>query len=285
MLNLIDNFTKTIKELKQKYFRYIVIYFVISFGITYFLESGTRGFAFLLAIPLVALGLYLANQRTEALLKQSKTDSNRLLAETFAKSIELLGHKEAAVRQGAIYALGKVAKENTGELVVITDTLCAFIRHNQANSNSIATEINKNLKIDIEAAIKTIVKLSSDFKAGDENSTKYDLSNIYLSYADFSNAKLVNFNLSDAYFNECIFEKVNFSNSNLVGTQFIKADFTEVEFNKETELSRKGQHIETNLSSVKNLTREQLNKATGVNNCKLTIKLPIELKAPKEWRY
>ena len=279
MLDLVDKFSKIIKELLKKYWLYVVIYFIASFCITYLLESGTRGFAFLLAIPLVALGLYLANQRTEALLKQTKTDSDRLLSESFAKSIELLGNEAAAVRQGAIYALGKIAEDNDREREVITNALCGFIREKQSipdeyretegkpyNFNALIKDIEntnnkenetekvvnplaffKELSIDVEAAVKVLTKISRILNKEHEPNQphqrrKYNLSNIYLIYADFSNANLSNFDLSDSMFDNCIFEGVKFYDSSLIGSNFKGSSFKndaepdkKAKFDKKTE--------------------------------------------------
>ncbi len=293
MLDLVDKFSKIIKELLKKYWLYVVIYFIASFCITYLLKSGTRGFAFLLAIPLVALGLYLANQRTEALLKQAKTDSNRLLSESFAKSIELLGDKAATVRQGAIYALGKIAEDNDREREVITNALCGFIREKQSipdeyrkienepydfddlvenikaanNKKDEKGNVNplaffKGLSIDVEAAVKMLTKISQilnkEHKPNQPHQRrKYNLSNIYLIYADFSNANLSNFDLSDSMFDNCIFEGVKFYDSSLIGSNFKGSSFKndaepdkKAKFDKKTE-TMKAVGLEEILSECK----------------------------------
>jgi len=257
-----------------------VIWFFVSLCLASTYGDNIRGLAYLLASPLVIVGLYFASKRTGALESQSKIDSNRLLAETFAKSIELLGHDREAVRQGAIYALGKIADTNPEELIVIANTLCAFVRHECSTNKD--EKPNESLAIDIEAAIKTIVKLSSKLERG-EGIAKYDLSNIRLVDADFSRANLSFFNLSDSVFKRVSFEQVNFSNANLVGTVFIDTDFNKVEFDELTELSRNGQMTKTDLSSVINLTKEQLETATGKENCISSIELPKNAH-PKNWK-
>ncbi len=227
----------------------------ISFCVTSIYEEATRGLAYLLAFPLVVAGLYLAYERTQSLKKQNKTDDDRLLAETFAKSIELLGDGSEAVRQGAIYALGKIAETNPSELIVIVNTLCAFIRHNQKRSgdetcdksrskkeNSSESKKEDNiLNIDVEAAVATIRELSKkehfEFEK-DSNRKKYDLSNIYLPYADFSRARLIDFNLSDSCFYDCVFENTDFSNSNLVGSIFHGSHFQDATFDAKTEIMK-----------------------------------------------
>lgn len=232
-----------------------------------------RGLAFLLALPIVFVALILAGQRTIAQSTQAKTDSDRLLAETFAKSIELLGHKKSEVKQGAIYALGKIAETNPAEREVIADTLCAFIRHNRHipeeyrtgegkpyNFDKLKDDIDEGslkgfnrLAIDIEAAIKVIIKMSETLLARDNRNRLYNLSNIYLKETDFSRAKLSSFNLSDSMFDECIFEDAKFGDSNLVGSNFKNSNFKKVKFEKNTELQK------ADLSKVEGLTQQQIN--------------------------
>ncbi len=265
----------------------VVIWFVASFLITICFGAATRGLAYLLALPLVTVGLYLAYERTQSLKKQNKTDGDRLLAETFARSIELLGHRKEAVRQGAIYALGKIAEDNHSELTAIINTLCAFIRHNRLNSQLIAKQgntskseeydVSEHLPIDIDAAVRTIAKLTQSLNSEDDDKSKnkkYDLSNTHLFLADFSNAKLVDFNLSDSYFLDCIFENTNFSNSNLVSSVFHRSDFEKATFDTKTEVKS------TDFSKAENLTREMLEEAEGDRK---TTKLPKGMEIPVSW--
>lgn len=224
-------------------------WFDYSYNLTQTNETSgvARGLAFLLAVPVALFALILAALRTTAQTAQAKTDSDRLLAETFAKSIELLGHEQGAVRQGAIYALGKIAETNIEERTVIANTLCAFIRDSKSTEKS----NTDNLAIDIEAGIKVMVRISEDLPKYNRDKRPYDLSNIHIKYADFSDANLENFNLSDSTFKTCLFEKTNFMNSNLIHTIFDGSNFQGAKFNKDTELN------ETNLSKVK-LTEEQI---------------------------
>ncbi len=219
-------------------------------------QGVARGLAFLLAVPIALFALILTALRTTAQTAQAKTDSDRLLAETFAKSIELLGHKQSAVRQGAIYALGKIAETNIEERAVIANTLCAFIRDSKSTEKSSTDNTEKsntdNLAIDIEAGIKVMVRISKDLPKYNRDKRPYDLSNIHIKYADFSDANLENFNLSDSTFKTCLFEKTNFMNSNLIYTTFDDSNFQGAKFNKDTELKK------ANLSKVKNLTEEQI---------------------------
>ncbi len=273
------NFIKYLKDLACKFIKYLkdhkfwvifapsfLLWLPFSFWITCIYGDSTRGLALLLAAPLVIVGLYFSSTRTKVLESENKINSDRLLNETFAKSIELLGNEQEAVRLGAIYALGKIAETNKDEFTVVVNTLCAFIRHNQSyleygKLDYIKKEELKKLTIDIEAAVKTIAKLTEGHD-GDINSTKYDLSNIYLCYADFRNANLSDFNLSDSWFYECIFEEVNFLNSNLIASNFEKSYFLSAKFNKETKIN------ETDFSKAIELS-EEITQVTSANEAKL----------------
>ena len=266
-INLMRKFIKYLKDLACKFIKCLkghrfwviwaplsLLWILGSLWLTCIYGDSTRGLALLVAAPLVAIGLHFSSKRTKVLESENKINRDRLLTETFAKSIELLGNEQEAVRLGAIYALGKIAETNKDEFTVVVNTLCAFIRHNQSyleygKLDDEKKEELKKLTIDIEAAVRTIAKLTEGH-GEDINSTKYDLSNIYLRYADFSNANLSNFNLSDSWFYECIFEKVNFLNSNLVASNFGKSAFGKARFNEKTEIK------ETDFSKAIELSEE-----------------------------
>ena len=264
------------------YFWYIftplaLLWFCASFYVVCYFGASTRGLALLLVAPVAVVGLYFSSKRTTALESQNKIDSNRLLAETFAKSIELLGNEKEVVRQGAIYALGKLAGGNSEELTVIVNTLCAFIRHEQSfpdDKNDLKQRKFNKLSIDIEAAIKTIVKLSHNFESNaGQDGMKYDLSNIYLPHADFSHAQLFGFNMSDVHFQECIFENVDFSNSNLIGSTFAKSSFKNANFNELSEI------MKVDFSTTEGLGQEVISIAQGDGETKL----PEGITKPEMW--
>ena len=49
-------------------------------------------------------------------------------SDAFAKSIELLGNKSPAVRQGGIYALGRIAKDNPEDHMTVIRIVTSYIR-------------------------------------------------------------------------------------------------------------------------------------------------------------
>ncbi len=252
------------------------IYCTVTFG------RSTRGFAFLLGLPLAVSGLYLANKRTSALIFQSNTDSERLVTETFAKSIELLGHKKAAVRQGSIYALGKIAKTHKGDHPVIISSLCAFIRNGSKGieeSGDVNQAVKARLPIDIETAIEVFKDRNIKYdKEVSGNEFSYDLSNIIIKNADFSRANLASFNLQDSKFDECAFNKVDLTNASLIGATFMNTDFAEAIL-KDADFRTFNPETPTDLSRAVNLTQFQINEAKGNKSTML----PTGINLPESW--
>lgn len=88
---------------------------------------------FLLGIGVAPLGLYLAYNRTESLKLQTETEKEKAVTEAFAKSVELLGNKREAARQGGIYALGRLAGDNPTLHPMIMDIVASYIRQESRN--------------------------------------------------------------------------------------------------------------------------------------------------------
>ena len=104
-----------------------------------------RGIGFFLAgIGVAPLGLWLAHHRTMSLSGQTENESARRITDAFTKAVELLGHESIAVRQGGIYALGRIAHENRKEHSKIMDIVAAYIR--DRSMQHIEQEIAKHLK-------------------------------------------------------------------------------------------------------------------------------------------
>ena len=87
---------------------------------------------FLAGAGIAPLGLWLAHQRTASLSGQTENETARRITDAFTKAVELLGHESIAVRQGGIYALGRLAFENTEERPKIMDIIAAFVRQRSA---------------------------------------------------------------------------------------------------------------------------------------------------------
>jgi hypothetical protein len=57
-----------------------------------------------------------------------KDAAHRRITDLFTKAVEQLGHGNAAVRLGALYALKRVADEDDREQQTVADVLCAYLR-------------------------------------------------------------------------------------------------------------------------------------------------------------
>ncbi len=57
-----------------------------------------------------------------------KLAQSQQVTESYAKAVEQLGHAEAPVRLGAMYALERLAQDNPSRRQTIVDVLCAYLR-------------------------------------------------------------------------------------------------------------------------------------------------------------
>ena len=195
---------------------------------------------FLLGAGIAPLGLWLAHRRTSYLWEQTKNESLRRVTDAFTKSVELLGHRDITVRQGGIYALGRLARENIGERSKILDILAAYIRQRSKDryykcvremvnalsesdkmDDATAHLSKEAMPIDLDAAIAVIRDLTP---LRDEEPRRLDLSNAFLYNADFNCVVLDGANLSDSQFLGCVFAGANLKGANLVNSNFANSD-------------------------------------------------------------
>ena len=194
---------------------------------------------FLLGIGVAPLGLYLANIRTESLQHQTNTEKEKAVTESFAKSVELLGINRETARQGGIYALGRLARDNSELHSMIMDIVASYIRQESKtyfdDNKTIETDTeaavieklsSKPMPMDIEAAIAVIRdRVKSYDRKPRMNRYILDLSNTYIFNADFTDTSLKRVNFSDSVLVRCAFDGTditdsNFQSSNMKGTDF-----------------------------------------------------------------
>lgn len=242
---------------------------------------------YLLGAGIAPLGLYLTYNRTQSLRMQ--TDTN-----IFTKSIKLLGDPNPVVRQGGIYSLGGIARDNTKLHSTIMKIMASYIRgetyhkfHERLDKGALTGE-NKNLAngpmpLDIEAAIAVIRErqIGNDEPLKGSGKFKFDLSNSYVFNADLSFTNFFKINFSDSIMLKCSSDETNLSNSFFVNSILKNCEFTETNFQgcdfKRCDLS--GSTFEKcDLTNVNSLTQEQINKANKVDEA---TKLPREIKRPK----
>lgn len=293
---------------------------IIGLWLFYCFENKFRFFGlFIAGVGIAPLGLLLAqsrtgndNQRTENDNKRTKNDNERTenekkrrIDEKFSRTIELLGNAEVAARQGAIYALGDLAKENKEMYETVIRIVSSYIRQTNPNTTKTIPE-----GIDIEAALSVIKNRRKDWDTIPERDGIYvfDLSSSKILNGDLSNTELAKVNLSQIYAKGFLFENTDFSKSNMVAAKFENCDFTmaifkeaelnEVEFLEAEEKGKctfkyadftnadlkdtvfSGADLSgANLSNAKNLIQEQINKAVGNSETKL----PSGITPPKHW--
>ncbi len=227
---------------------------------------------YLLGTGTAPLGLYLTYSRTASLRSQTDNEKDKNVTDAFAKSAELLDSKTPAGRQGGIYALGKIAKDNSEQHSTIMKIMTSYIRgetyrkfHERCEEECLKDEqlIDKLAKepmpSDIEAAIEVIRErqidndesLKSDEAAievirerqtnndeslkSDEKKSfkpKFDLSNSYVFNADFSATNLSNTNFSDSIMFGCCFDRTDLSESSFVSSNLQGSSFVDSKFKK-----------------------------------------------------
>ncbi|WP_080688003.1 pentapeptide repeat-containing protein [Candidatus Synechococcus spongiarum] len=253
---------------------------------------------YLLGAGIAPLTLLLTHNRTQSLRMQ--TDALRAQTDTdiFTKSIELLGDEKAAVRQGGIYSLGKIAKDDTRLHSTIMKIMTSYIReksyenfHKQLeqdkspdNEKRLIKKLrNESSPSDIDAAIDVIRERKvENIKQDDKKSFQFDLSSSRIFSADLSFIELRSTNMSDSMVQKCCFDQSILSDSSFVSSDlqestFVKAILKNCEFKdtnfcdcdfKDCDLS--GSKFEKcDLTDAKNLTQEQINSATVDQDTKL----------------
>ena len=258
---------------------------------------------YLLGAGIAPLGLYLTYNRTHSLRMQTDTD-------TFTKSIKLLGNSSSAVRQGGIYSLGRIARDNSKLHTTIMRIMASYIREktckefnekleqerSQNNRDELIQELSeKPMPSDIEAAIEVIRErqISSDESLkGDEESfkPKFDLSNAYIFNAEFGDSSFSKINFSDSKMIKCRFDRTNlsgsyFAKSDLQGSSFVNSILRNCEFIETNFQGCDFEGCDLSESSFKecnfidtNLTQEQIDKAKIVDE---DTQFPREISRPR----
>ena len=206
---------------------------------------------FLAGVGAAPLGLWLAHQRTASLASQTENEIARRVTDSFTKAVELLGHAEIAVRQGGIYALGRIAAENREEHPKIMSIIAAYIRHrSRAYVNEeykdktkpfldkekslpwdefIENHISKHPSpIDLEAAVAVICGRNTAFDIPPANGASFlNLSGVFLFRINFNGASLEQVDFTGSILRNCMFR-----NAKLNDAIMRRADFTDSIFYK-----------------------------------------------------
>jgi hypothetical protein len=157
---------------------------------------------------------------------------HRRFTELYTKAVEQLGHNEAAVRLGGLYALERVAQDNADQRQTIVSVLCAYLRMPFDPDVRPVTPMNVNEPKVVDARLERQVRLTAQhilathLRDGDHSFWP----DIYLNLED---ALLINFEFSYCIVRGADFTKARFDGPTIFtgsefadGVSFEKADFT-----------------------------------------------------------
>ena len=211
---------------------------------------------FLAGVGVAPLGLWLAHLRTASLASQTENEITRRVTDSFTKAVELLGHAEIAVRQGGIYALGRIAAENRKEHLKIMSIIAAYIRHrsrayvNDEYENKIKflpdkekslpwDEFVKNhiskrpSPIDLEAAVAIICDRDTTFDVLPADGASFlNLSGAFLFRINFSGASLEQVDFTESILHNCIFRNARLNHAIMHRADFTYSDFHEADMSE-----------------------------------------------------
>ena len=179
-----------------------------------------------LGVLAAIVGFVLAGFRTSTQMQMTQTAIDGQVTERFTRAVEQLGHKERAVRLGAIYALERIARDSPRDRDTIVETLAAYIRElapwpprhkdgrpfddSDLEGEQQAIENNPMLlrpPVDISAATIVICRLLPD---RDAMRPKTDLR-----YADLRGLDAPNINLSEMRLDHSNLRRADLSHAKL----------------------------------------------------------------------
>ncbi|HLP91773.1 MAG TPA: pentapeptide repeat-containing protein [Nostocaceae cyanobacterium] len=189
----------------------------------------------------VFLNIYYTGKQKESLeksalaaIQNAKAAEEKQITERYSKAVEMLGNKEEIyVRIGAIFALERIAKDSDKDYGQIIEILTAYITEKSLDKSEIGC-----LKLDIQSALKVIIRLRENYNLDEEyiiDITKANLKYTNFKYANlvFLNLKEVNFsfaNLEGANLQGVNLEKANFSFANLEGANLQNVNMKYADF-------------------------------------------------------
>ena len=168
------------------------------------------------------------NQSLEKTSSKTEATQERLISGSFFSAIDQLGSEHIETRLGAIYTLGKIAKDSPSQYWTVMEILAAFIRENAAIKDEEEYIHEESLKpaTDIQAALTIIGRRDAP---KDPENLILDLSHTDIKGADLTKADLgsVDFsgaNLQGVMFYEAYLAEADFSGANLEEAVFYEAE-------------------------------------------------------------
>ena len=111
--------------------------------------------AAIVALPLAIWRSKVAERQAETAQRQAETAQRGLLNERYQKGAEMLGSSVLTVRLGGIYALGRLAREHSGDYhIQIMSLFCVFVRNPPPEEKE--TKGTHKLREDVQAVMTVI---------------------------------------------------------------------------------------------------------------------------------
>ena len=204
------------------------------------------------------IALPLALWRSIVAEKKAATAQRGLLNERYQKGAEMLGSTVLSVRLGGIYALARLAHENSGDYhTQIMRLLCAFVRHPLVMEKETRSP---KLRDDVQAIMQAIGERSeAQIKVEKKEGYRIgligaNLAGATLQAANLQEAELTGVNLQYANLLGIVLPKADLFGADLTGSCLVEANLAEARL-----------HVanlnNASLCGCKGLTQEQINLA------------------------
>lgn len=195
-----------------------------------------------ITIPLAAVATFMTliflARRTRALEDQVRIAEQGQVTDRYARAVELLGHKDPAVRTGAIYALQRVSRDSPSDQPTIMRTIAAYYRKHRPKLVDVAEvdEVRRRasceiydfdmLEPDTAAALDVIVSRNAEH----DDDRLIDLRDVNFSLLRFEETHFVGINFGESdfrgvaltacVFSNCKSECADFSYSSIESSKF-----------------------------------------------------------------
>ena len=157
------------------------------------------------------------------------------ITELYSKAVEQLGHEKAPVRLGGLYALERLAQDNTQQRQTVVDVACAYLRMPfnfdfQTKTTLAGSDDYQELQVRLAAQGLLIRHLAVPMVPSREKGIAYSQpSELPGSYWNDVKVDLTGAELIDVDFTLCVFGQVDFTNAHFRGeTRFWRTRFEEV---------------------------------------------------------
>ncbi len=105
-----------------------------------------------------AVGLPFLVWRSVVAQKQVDVVEQGQITDRIAKAVDQLGHKNTAVRMGAIHSLERIMVDSEGDRVVVMRTMNAYLKHRQSQLPPEDPENVPEVEVDMQAALDVILR-------------------------------------------------------------------------------------------------------------------------------